>query len=338
MVERISMNGKRLRVLCIDSEPDHITELQRILNELPGRSFDFHTCHDGATALAHLSESEFDFVFLDHRLGGEDSGLTLLRQMRVDHIASPVIVVTSDGDEYVAATVTRAGADEYLKKQHFDPDHVTLALNNARRNADDRLEDEMVHARLDRLETLSRALAESNAQISIDARLDMLTGLFIRRAWEEAATIEHERALRYGHSYSILMIDIDHFKKFNDTAGHQAGDDCLARVAEVVRKTCRTMDLPGRYGGEEFVILAPETPSAGSVILARRILEAVREAAIPHPGLGPDAIVTVSVGVSAGPADVNRWEDVLRNADELMYMAKDAGRNRVATPSQKDAA
>jgi diguanylate cyclase (GGDEF)-like protein len=123
------------------------------------------------------------------------------------------------------------------------------------------------------------------------------------------------------------MIDVDYFKKYNDTQGHQAGDACLQDVAQCIRETCRSMEVIGRYDGEEFIVLAPETGLDGVRVLGERIRKAVWDRHLPHAASGVAERVTVSIGVAAAPAD--RWEDVLRKADEALYDAKNHGRNRV---------
>ena len=132
------------------------------------------------------------------------------------------------------------------------------------------------------------------------------------------------------------MIDVDHFKRFNDTAGHQAGDVCLRSVAHGIRSCCRAIDIVGRYGGEEFIVLVPETSHDGAVSLAQRMRGAVLALKIPHPGLSPDAGVTASFGVAVGPQ--NRWQEVLSKADAALYRAKSDGRDLVRAAPVVEAA
>ncbi len=135
----------------------------------------------------------------------------------------------------------------------------------------------------------------------------------------------------------VIILDIDHFKKFNDAAGHIAGDECLETISACVRNSCRMIDVVGRYGGEEFVVLLPETDLAGGKVVAQRVLDTVRTKAIPHPGLGANGLVTVSVGVAQGP-DLEGWKDVLDRADKALYQAKEAGRDQMAIGARDQAA
>jgi diguanylate cyclase (GGDEF)-like protein/PAS domain S-box-containing protein len=190
---------------------------------------------------------------------------------------------------------------------------------------------------IEQLEGVSKQLAQVNTQIAVDARIDPLTKVLNRSAWEECIAIEDERSRRYEHQYAVLIVDIDHFKEFNDAAGHMAGDDCLRAVVDCVCGTCRMTDVVGRYGGDEFMVLLPETDLPSSRRAAERVLETIRERAIRHVGLGSGASVTVSIGAASGPM-ADGWRKVLELADEALYRAKAAGRNRIELSGVRDAA
>jgi diguanylate cyclase (GGDEF)-like protein len=174
---------------------------------------------------------------------------------------------------------------------------------------------------------LARQLSDANAQLSMLTRIDPMTGLLNRRSWEEAIQTEHERYIRYGDGYAVIMIDIDHFKAYNDSLGHQAGDDALRRVATCVDGVCRSTDFVGRYGGEEFMVLLPDPDPSAAVALANRIVRAVAALAMPHRASRTAPFVTVSVGVAA--SGEGAWEGVVKRADKAMYAAKRQGRNQV---------
>ncbi|MBI5557164.1 MAG: diguanylate cyclase [Deltaproteobacteria bacterium] len=157
---------------------------------------------------------------------------------------------------------------------------------------------------------------------------DGLTGLLNRREIEHHLTAECERAERYKHQFSVMMLDVDHFKQVNDTYGHQAGDEALRVVAATIRKTIRRTDIAGRYGGEEFLLLAPETSLAEAAELARRLNGAVKDAGTMLPG-GLRLSLTVSIGVSALAPDRKKPDFLLKSADESLYRAKVGGRDRV---------
>ncbi|MSP56691.1 MAG: diguanylate cyclase [Myxococcales bacterium] len=155
---------------------------------------------------------------------------------------------------------------------------------------------------------------------------DGLTGLFNHRRFQEALAHEVERCVRSGTQMSLLMIDVDHFKRLNDTLGHPAGDEVLRRIADRLSAALRTVDLCARYGGEEFAVVLPGTPSADARMVAERVRASVESTMNDVPGRPP---VTVSVGVASWPADGPTGTDLLAAADKALYAAKHAGRNRV---------
>ncbi|MET0596203.1 MAG: two-component regulator propeller domain-containing protein [Polyangiaceae bacterium] len=175
-------------------------------------------------------------------------------------------------------------------------------------------------------------LQQANERLESLAKVDELTALANRRCFNLTLDMEWRRARRLGSSLSVILIDVDDFKLFNDHYGHQMGDDCLREVAAALAQAVgRGTDLVARYGGEEFVILLPETPVAGCRVVAERARAAVQKLAIAHvrsrSGTG---VVTLSAGMATVvPADENSPEDAVRRADEALYRAKQAGRNRV---------
>jgi diguanylate cyclase (GGDEF)-like protein len=180
-----------------------------------------------------------------------------------------------------------------------------------------------------RHEMAARELSLLNAKLLRLSATDMLTGLDNRRQFE----LELERVWldRRGEDLALALIDVDHFKMFNDTAGHAAGDACLRAVARAVAGTARsTSDRVARFGGEEFVVLMPGVAAAELTALGDRLRQAVEDLAVPHPGLGGRP-VTISVGLawSATARRTGTPDGFLRDADRAMYAAKNAGRNRV---------
>ena len=155
------------------------------------------------------------------------------------------------------------------------------------------------------------------------SREDSLTGLYNRRRITELLENEIQRAARYNTVFSVILADIDHFKAVNDQLGHQAGDEVLNKIAEIIRSSVRATDLAGRWGGEEFVIISPETDIGGSFSLAEKIRTRLESA-----DLGKIGHRTASFGVTAF-ADGDDIEDIIARADAGLYAAKEGGRNRV---------
>lgn len=175
------------------------------------------------------------------------------------------------------------------------------------------------------------ALSALNRRLEGLARIDGLTGITNRRAFDESLDAEFRRSVRTGTPLSLLLIDVDHFKAFNDTYGHPEGDDCLKAVAKVLTDVLnRPGDVAARYGGEEFAAVLPDTEAKGAMTIAESILAEVRGLAIPHSG-SRTAIVTVSIGVStfAGDGASGSVDTLVQEADDALYAAKAAGRNRV---------
>jgi two-component system, chemotaxis family, response regulator WspR len=160
---------------------------------------------------------------------------------------------------------------------------------------------------------------------------DPLTGLANRGRLGQVLQMEWRRCLRTARALSLVMIDIDHFKSYNDSLGHAAGDDCIKSVAQALDATLRRPgDLVARYGGEEFTAILPDTESQGAVTVATRMKEAVESLAIKHPSSSISDWVTISCGVAiATPASHLTPEDLMSTADKMLYRAKEKGRNRV---------
>jgi diguanylate cyclase (GGDEF)-like protein len=181
------------------------------------------------------------------------------------------------------------------------------------------------------LEAANRELRASLAREQLRARTDDLTGLHNRRYFFELAEREFSLARRHGRALSLIMIDIDHFKRINDTFGHQSGDAVLAHVAQIAAAHRRTGDIVARYGGEEFVLLLPETTAEHALVVAEQLCRAVGAADLDTPG--GRATLTISGGVAGLGADTQSLEELIRQADRAMYAAKAQGRNRVMRES-----
>jgi diguanylate cyclase (GGDEF)-like protein len=181
-----------------------------------------------------------------------------------------------------------------------------------------------------RLKLLNIQLAEANAGLSELATIDPLTGLPNRRLFDERLAAEWARASAQGKSLGLIAIDIDHFKQYNDSFGHPAGDECLKQVAAAIDSARRAIDVAARMGGEEFAILLPGADAASTAAVAERVRRAVEALALQHPH-AQGALVTISAGTAvASPADMADCSELIAAADSALYAAKASGRNRVA--------
>lgn len=165
------------------------------------------------------------------------------------------------------------------------------------------------------------------------AMFDGLTGLLNHREFQKRLTEELERSKRYSREFSLLMLDIDHFKSFNDTCGHPVGDLVLKELGSIIKQTVRTMDIPARYGGEEFAIIAPETSAEKGKLLSERLRKNIFEHPFQTP-TGDQAALSVSIGVASYPLDAHDREGLIQAADQALYFAKEAGRNAVYAYSE----
>ena len=217
----------------------------------------------------------------------------------------PVIFVTSQGDEAAETRGLDVGAVDFITKP---------------------INPRIVRARVRTHLTLKQQ-ADQLRQVAL---IDGLTGLYNRRHLDEVLATESRRAARSG-PLSVLMLDVDHFKRFNDRYGHGAGDECLRRVGAALRATLnRPGDLVARYGGEEFVCVMPETEPSGALSVAQMLEERVRQLQIPHADSTTASVVTVSIGVATTDSSfMGEVAQLLTLADEALYRAKRAGRGRV---------
>lgn len=180
----------------------------------------------------------------------------------------------------------------------------------------------------ERVAERTRELKALNTRLETLTRVDPMLGIGNRRAMDDELVRMEQRALRYQRPYSICLLDVDHFKTYNDHYGHAEGDQALRRVASAIAESIRAADAVYRYGGEEFLVVLPEVGSEGAAVAGENMRRAVETLRIPHE-LSSHGHVTVSVGVDAARMDDPCWSKLITRADEALYVAKHGGRNRV---------
>ncbi len=266
---------------------------------------------DGIAGFKQLMEQPVDLILCDLVMPVLDGFKFLaLKETRPEFADVPVIMLTGEEDIRAKVRGLEAGALDYLTKP-FDA-HELLARVR-------------IHLKLKELQD---DLRQKNQRLEQLTRVDELTGLNNRRFFMEMLRNEFRRSDRYGTPVVFVMVDVDHFKKVNDTYGHLMGDKALVSVAQVLSRTARAQDLVGRFGGEEFAIIMPHTELKGGELAANRHRRLIEEEPIMLDQ-GPLQI-TASFGVANFPrADVRRVEDLIEMADQALYKAKEAGRNRV---------
>jgi diguanylate cyclase (GGDEF)-like protein len=233
---------------------------------------------------------------------------------------TPIILVSPNGDEHEVWQGIEAGGDDYLVSP------VPTLILHAKLRATQRL----VQMR-GRLVELAEALHGANAQLHALATVDALTGLLNRRALDHRLRQEIDLARRSRNPLSVLLCDVDHFKRYNDSLGHGEGDACLKRVAIVFQRACRRpSDCAARYGGEEFALILPNTPVEGAALVAQQLRDTLAAEALPHPTSETGRWVTLSGGlVTCVPDALTRPEALLQQADAALYRAKAQGRDQI---------
>ena len=300
----IDLQPPEFTLLIVDDEKQN----RLLLTELFQNDYKIILAKNGEQAIKHANEHLPDLILLDVLMPGMD-GLEAIRELKrcddTRHI--PVMFITgldSPTDEEAGLNL---GAVDYIGK----PFHAAVVRARVRNQL------QIVHQR--------RLLEQL-------ALLDGLTGIPNRRQFDRAYAREWARCQRAGRHLSLIMADVDHFKKYNDTVGHAAGDLVLQEVANILHSSIRRpSDLAARYGGEEFIILLPEANAAEAQLIATRILERLKEKAIPHPGLPTTEHVSISMGgISFVPHSQEPDISLIEQADTALYQAKADGRNRWA--------
>lgn len=298
------------------------------------------TTQSPAQAIELLSRKEYAVLIADQELAAP-GGLDLLERTLHAHPHLIRMLLVSDPQNGEVAAAAAQGRLYHLVDRPWDVVRVTLTLERALEGYSVARRNRILVGELqDRNEELERMVVERTSQIREWAERqrklaisDGLTGLYNHRHFQERWRREVKRAQRYGQSVSLMIIDVDKFKNFNDTMGHPQGDQLLRNLSLLLRRSVRDVDLVARYGGEEFVIMLPETRKDDAVILAERVRSLVAQHPFEHRDVQPAGRITVSVGVASFPADGSGPSEVLVRADKCLYKAKEGGRDRVVIAS-----
>lgn len=307
-------DSPRGRVLVVDDSTDN---LEILATRLRFRGYDVSTATRGEEALKLVEAHPPDLILLDVMMPGID-GFEVARRIKRDPSLPfiPIILVTARDSTQDKVAGLDAGADDYLTKPINFPELEARVRSMLR------------------IKELQDELGEKNRELEKLSISDGLTGLFNHRHIQDVVHDEFERAKRTGESLSVVMFDFDRFKDVNDTYGHQVGDRVLQEMAEILRKTAREIDKLGRYGGEEFIAVLPDTDLDDAVTFAERVRERVER----YPfavGRAEPLHLTVSAGAATYPNHgVYNPRTLIHQADQALYAAKAAGRNRVARYNQ----
>ncbi len=298
---------------------DSRTQAEIIKGLLEKEGYEVIWVEDGKSAIKIAKSQPLDIMLLDLILP-DMNGNEVCRWLKLDQSTKgiPIIMLSVKGSISDKVIGLEAGADDYITKP-FDEIELNARIYACLRTK----------ALQDELKEKNRQLEKLLEKVETLAVTDPLTELFNRRRFETVLEKEFKRTVRYKSPLTCLMIDIDYFKKINDKYGHQVGDSVLHEIAQIINKTFREVDIAARWGGEEFIVLLPQTNRKAALQSASRILEAISTHKFPRI---PDKKITVSIGIASVPApSIDTGEKLINASDFAMYEAKRKGRNRVET-------
>lgn len=267
---------------------------------------------NGLQAWEMLQRESIRLLITDWNMPGLE-GPDLARQVRSTDLPyyTYIILLTANSNKKEVVSGLKAGADDYLTKP-FDPDELRARVG--------------IGLRVLELEDRLRAVMKQLEELAVR---DGLTNLYNRRAFDQRLEDEFSRARRYKRPLALLMLDIDHFKHYNDTHGHPQGDQLLRELGHLLISSVRNTDLVARYGGEEFVVILPETALTNAVEVASMLHTQIGNYPFPKRDQQPSGSITVSIGVAGYQDAYLTAADLLEATDQALYRAKKGGRNRV---------
>lgn len=311
-----------MKVLVIE---DTVTSATLVCHQLTKMGLLTMHARDGESGVDMFKRDRPDLVLLDIIMPGMDGFEVAhrIRQLEQDGDWTPIIFLTARASENDLQRAIEVGGDDYLVKP------VSEVVLKAKVNAMRRIA-QMRSSLL----VLTRKLDDANRELTRLSSVDGLTGIANRRRFDETLHREWRRASRTGKPFSLLVIDVDHFKLFNDNYGHQVGDECLKAVARTLEQLLRRPpDLVARYGGEEFAAILPETELDGALAVAEGMRAGIEELGITHRFSATAGVVTISIGAATMTperGDEHGFVGLLKAADDALYRAKKNGRNKVA--------
>lgn len=308
------------RILVVDDHPDNV----EIINaRLSSRGFRIETATNGEEALRMVHDNPPHLILLDVMMPLMD-GYEVSRRIKQDDKLPyiPIILVTARDSTQDKVEGLDAGADDYLTKPINFPELEARVRSMLRIK---RLQDEV--------DQKNRELELANKRLRKLSITDGLTNLFNHRHIHELLHEEFERTRRSGEPMAVVMLDLDRFKQVNDTFGHPTGDVILYETARILRETAREIDMVGRYGGEEFIVLLPGADEEAATQFAERVRNAV--ATHRFRDEANEVRMTISGGVSSFPdRDIDHPDVLIKRADQALYSAKESGRDRIVRASE----
>ncbi|RQW64306.1 diguanylate cyclase domain-containing protein [Vibrio viridaestus] len=304
-LKQLSANRRKPVLLLVDDQRVNIFALNALFED----DYDVLMATDGEAAIKLVRDQMPDAVLLDINMPGMD-GYEVCRILTSDKLTEdiPIIFVTGETDSDVEAHGFEIGASDFITKP-FNPTIV-------------------------RARVLTHVLLKLQRDVMKDmAMIDVLTGLSNRRKFDDALEINWKLCLREKRPLTLLMLDVDYFKKYNDHYGHIEGDKCLQLIGKALSNGLRRpADVCSRYGGEEFACLLPFTDETGASLVAESILKNIHDTNIPHVASDIATTVTASIGICTLIPQTSDHTEILLKADEALYLSKQRGRNRYSFP------
>ena len=318
----------KIMVLLVDDQAIVGEAIRRALMNEP--NIDFHFCSSAEDAMRTAEQTRPTVILQDLVMPGMD-GLTLARQYRANPITSdiPIIVLSSKEDPEIKRDAFASGVNDYMVKL---PDRIEL-IARIRYHSRSYINLLQRDAAYRALRESQQQLQQSNFELQRLTNTDGLTGIANRRYFDDYLSAEWRRAKREQLQLSMLIIDVDNFKLYNDSYGHVAGDDALKQIARTIESgTMRPADMSARFGGEEFAVILPATDAQGALASAQKICADIESLHLAHAGSVISEWMTVSIGAATLVPQQNEEPiQLIKLADQCLYRAKQAGKNRVVS-------
>ncbi|MBD3386238.1 diguanylate cyclase [candidate division KSB1 bacterium] len=307
---------RKAKILVVDDIPVNVQLLE---THLISAGYNTMVANNGEEALEKVKQDEPDLILLDvmmPKMDGFETCKKLKNSQKTRHI--PVIMVTALNEIADKIKGIESGADEFITKP-FNKMELLARVKSLLR----------IKFLYDELQDKVKQLEQAKERLRELAVTDGLTQLHNYRYFKEYITRELRRAQRHKNDVSLIMLDIDFFKHYNDTHGHLAGDQVLRTIASLMKKNIRDIDFAARYGGEEFTIVLSQTDKPGAGIVAEKIRKLVEEHPFEFQEKQPNGNLTISMGVATFPRDGKTTDELIHSADRRLYQAKAQGRNNV---------